>query len=157
MSESIIRGRLLGIDHGSKIIGVAVSEASGLLARPLTRITRSSREKDFAALNRLIQEQAVIGAVVGLPETPDGFAGVSQAETVLNWAARFAGHIPIPVYLWNETLSTFEAREMMGAGRERVDDVAAAIILQTFLDAIREGASIPDPVKPRRKGTDKMI
>jgi putative holliday junction resolvase len=150
-----ITGKLLGIDHGSKVIGVAVSDATGLIARPLTLITRTTREKDFAALLKIISEQNVIGVVVGLPETPEGFTGESQATVAQNWASRLAGQIDLPVYLWEETLSTFEAQEIIAQNnlkRARVDDIAAAVILQSFLDAHREAdATLPAPIKGRRR------
>ncbi len=149
-----ITGKLLGVDHGSKVIGVAVSDATGLVARPLILITRSTRDKDFAALSRMIAEQNVTGIVVGLPETPENFEGESQATIAQNWAARLAGQVAIPVYLWEETYSTFEAQEIIAQNnlkRARVDDIAAAVILQSFLDAHREVEHLPNPIKGRRK------
>lgn len=148
-------GRLLGLDHGQKVIGVAVSDGSGLIARPLTRITRTTRAKDFEAIRRLCTEQSVVGVVVGLPETPPGFTGVSQAETARNWALRLAGQVSIPVYLWNETLSTFEAQELAEThGRsatERVDDWAAAVLLSSLLEHLREGGAFPEPLQGRKR------
>ncbi len=149
------RGRLLGIDHGAKIMGIAVSDALPMIARPLQKLARSTRERDFAALNAIILAQGVVGVVVGLPETPPDFDGASQAETVRNWAARLAAQVNMPVYLWDETLSTAEAERLLeDAGqrrRDRVDDVAAAVILGSFIEAHSDGRAYPTPVAPRRK------
>ncbi len=146
-------GRLLGIDHGTVVIGLAISDPNRILARPLQLLRRSSRDQDFAAINTIIAEQNAAGIIVGLPETSPGFSGVSQAETVRLWAARLAGRVAVPVYLWNETLSTDEARRIAaerGLYPERVDDLAAAVILQTFLDEHPSGAVYPPPVRPGR-------
>ena len=149
-----IRGRLLGIDHGQRVIGLAISDPTQRLARPLQLFTRTTRVADFAALNSIVTEYQAVGIVVGLPETPPDFAGTSQSETVERWAARLAGQVSTPVYLWNETLSTDEAEHLLVGGRhsraERVDHVAAAIILQSFLDAHPPGTSYPVSVRPGR-------
>ncbi len=148
------RGKLLGIDHGAKVVGIAVCDATQMLARPLQLMTRSTRERDFATVNGLITAQQAVGIVVGLPETPENFDGVSQADTVQRWAVRLAGQVNIPVYLWEETFSTMEAENLIADSglkrRDRVDDVAAAIILQSFLDAHPPGTPYPAAVKPRR-------
>ncbi len=150
------RGRLLGIDYGSKIAGIALCDALQMVARPLQLLTRTTRERDFAALNAVISTHAVVGVVVGLPEVPDGFDGVSQAETVQRWAARLAAHVTPPIYLWEETFSTLEATRLLEeAGvkrRARVDDVAAAVILQSFIDAHPPGTDYPPLVKAGRHG-----
>ncbi len=149
-----IRGRLLGIDHGSAVIGVAISDPTQRLARPLQLLKRTTRAADFGALTGLITVHNVVGMVVGLPETSANFTGNSQADTVQRWAARLAGHISIPVYLWNETLSTDDAKQIVAEGGQsrpnRVDHIAAAVILQRFLDEHPVGASYPAPVKPGR-------
>lgn len=150
-------GRLIGIDHGARVLGVAVCDVTQTLARPLTRITRVTRERDFAALFRLIEEQGAVAVVVGYPQVTEGFTGESQAPQAENWAKRLAGIVTIPVYLWDETLSTFEAREILraqGRSAARVDDVAAAVILQSFLDARRAGAPLPRPVHGRRRAAE---
>ncbi len=154
MSDFSPRGRLLGIDHGAKVAGIAICDLSQMLARPLQLLKRTTREKDFAAINSLIAAHHIVGVIVGLPEVPDGFDGISQAATVQHWAARLAAHITPPVYLWEETFSTMEATRLAAeAGlkrRDRVDDLAAAVILQSFLDAHPLGSPYPTPVKPRR-------
>ncbi len=147
------RGRLLGIDHGNKVIGLAVCDAAWIAARPLRLLTRKNRAADFAAIQQILDEQHIAAIVVGLPDMPETFSGVSQAHTVRRWVSRLAAAVSIPVYLWDEQLSTFEARELAAeAGArsaERVDDRAAAVILQSFINAFPDGTPLPPPVKAR--------
>jgi len=153
VSQRSFPGRLLGIDHGLKIIGLAVCDPTGLIARPLRLLRRTSRRADFAAIARIIAEQGAIAVVVGLPLSPPHIAAHTQADTVRLWASRLAAAIPVPVYLWNERYSSQEAADLLAeVGRsqpERADAVAAAVILQSFLDALRdEGVPWPEPVTP---------
>ncbi len=146
-------GRLLGIDHGLKVIGLAICDPTGLIARPLRLLRRTSRRTDFAAIARVIAEQSAVAVVVGLPLSPPHITVHTQADTVRLWASRLAAAIPVPVYLWNERYSSQEAADLLAeAGRdqpERVDAVAAAVILQSFLDTLRdEGVPWPEPVAP---------
>lgn len=149
-------GRLLGIDHGLKVIGLAICDPTGLIARPLRLLRRTSRRTDFAAIARVIAEQGAVAVVVGLPLSPPHITVHTQADTVRLWASRLAAAIPVPVYLWNERYSSQEAADLLAeAGRdqpERVDAVAAAVILQSFLDTLRdEEVPWPEPVAPARK------
>jgi putative Holliday junction resolvase len=145
------RGVLLGIDHGAKVIGLAVCDASWIVARPLARLARTNRATDFAHIKALIIRHQACGVVVGIPETPADFKGQSQARTVRRWATRLAAAVPVPVYTWDERLSTFEAGRLRGeAGAdqvERLDDRSAAVILQSFIDAHPPGTALPAPLK----------
>lgn len=145
-------GRLLGIDHGLKVIGLAISDPTGLLARPLDLLRRTSKREDFARINEIIAAYDVVGLVVGLPVSPPEITVYTQADRVRLWASRLAAAVDVPVYLWNERYSTQEAEELLqAAGRERperIDAVAAAVILQGFLDARRAGEPMPAPVAP---------
>lgn len=146
-------GRLLGIDYGLKVIGLAICDPTGLIARPLRLLERTSKRADFAALSALIAEYEIAGVLVGLPESPPEVTTYTQADRVRLWAGRLAAAVPAPVYLWNERYSTQDAEELLAdAGRDRpdrVDAVAAAVILQSFLDARRdEGFPWPNPVAP---------
>jgi len=149
--------RLLGIDHGSTVIGVAICDASGLIARPLRLISRTTRAADFAALAKLIHEYQVGGLVVGLPITEARFQATSQAPIVERWAARLAASIDLPVYFWDETLSSDSAHQLADQiGRDpdaRIDDLAAAIVLQSFLDNHPPGTPYPPVVAPGRHAT----
>lgn len=146
-------GRLLGIDYGLKVIGLALCDPTGLIARPLNLLHRTSKAADFAHINALIAEHEVAACVVGLPESPPDITVYTQADRVRLWASRLAAAINVPVYLWNERYSTQEAEELLAeAGSERpdrVDAVAAAVILQGFLNALRDQITgWPDPVPP---------
>ena len=146
-------GRLLAIDHGLKVIGLAVCDPTGLIARPMGLITRTSKRADFARINAIIREQGAVGAVVGLPVSPPEITAYTQADRVRLWASRLAAAIPVPVYLWNERYSSQDAGELLiETGKslpDRIDAVAAAVILQSFLDALRdEGFPWPAPVPP---------
>jgi putative Holliday junction resolvase len=146
-------GRLLGIDYGLKVVGLAISDPTGLIARPLQLLTRASKKEDFAAINALIGQHEIAAVIVGLPESPPEITVYTQADRVRLWASRLAAAIPVPVYLWNERYTSQYAADILKeTGQERpdrIDDVAAAVILQMFLDAQRdEGMAWPDPVPP---------
>jgi len=152
MALSNLQGRLLGVDYGMKVIGLAVSDPSGMLARPLQLIYRKSKKEDFAKINTAIREQKTVALVVGLPESPPAITDYTQADRVRLWASRLAAAVNVPVMFWNERYSSWEAEEALAAARkarpERIDAHAAAIILQEFLDAHRDGTPWPDAVLP---------
>ena len=151
MSEAR-RGVLIGVDHGAKVIGLATCDAAWIVARPLQTFVRTTREADFAKINALIAAREAVGVVVGLPTMPEGFTGTDQAGTVRRWASRLAAAVPIPVYLWDESLSTFEAGERLaevGGQADRLDAHAAAVVLQSFIDAHPAGTPLPLPIKHR--------
>lgn len=155
MSAGDFPGRLLGIDHGLKVIGLAISDPTGLLARPLDLLYRTSKREDFARINELIAAHNVVALVVGLPVSPPEITVYTQADRVRLWASRLAAAVDAPIYLWNERYSTQEAEELLQAAErarpERIDAVAAAVILQEFLDARRAGEPWPEPVAPARE------
>lgn len=144
------RGRLLGIDHGSKVIGLAVCDANWVAARPLQLLERKSRAADFAEINKIIARQEIAAVVVGLPELPAEIVATNQATTVRRWASRLAAAVKIPVYLWDEQFSTATAELLLAeAGSQwsgRIDDRAAAVILQHFIDAHPAGSTLPNPL-----------
>jgi len=138
---SELSGRLLALDVGDRRVGVAVSDLSGRLARPLTIIVRRSKREDFAKIARLVEEQKATGLVVGYPLNMDDSIG-PQARRVQRYAAALGRAVPVPVILWDERLSSEEAADRLRAaagGRRRrrkyLDDVAAAVILQEYLNA----------------------
>jgi putative holliday junction resolvase len=142
------QGRLLGIDHGSQIIGLAICDANWTAARPLQLLARKSRSADFAALREIMAVQHIAGIVVGLPVLPEDKNATSQASTVERWATRLAAAVNVPVYLWDERYSTQEAEELRDSrDTERIDHIAAAVILQGFIDAHAEGIALPQPLK----------
>ena len=152
MSAPTFPGRLLGIDYGLRVLGLALSDPTGLIARPLDLFHRTSKAEDFDHIAAIIDEQQAVGAVVGLPLSPPEVTGYTQADRVRLWASRLAAAIPIPVYLWDERYSSQDAAELLDAtgqdAPDRIDAFAAAVILQSFLEARREGLPWPEPVVP---------
>lgn len=132
--------RTLGLDIGEKRIGVALSDSEGILATALTVIERKS---DDAALKRIIalaEEHEIERIVVGLPISLDGRMG-PQAQRVQSFADMLNERTELPVVTWDERFSTFDAeRVLMEAGlkrdkrKKRLDSVAAAFILQGYID-----------------------
>jgi putative Holliday junction resolvase len=145
--------KLLALDVGDRRVGVAVSDGTGLVASPLTVIHRTSKVEDFTKIARLVQEQNIEGLVVGHPLNHDGGVG-PQAQRVERYTAALADYLlergqELPIHLWDEYMSTQRAQEaMIAAGRkvrarrERVDAVAAAVILQDYLDEHRQTREI---------------
>lgn len=146
MSSGRPRGKVLGLDVGLARIGVAVGDGLGLTARPLTVIRRRSREADFMQLAVLLDKEQAIAVVCGLPLNMDGSEG-EQAATTRKWALRLAQALraiagrPFPVVFWDERLSTYAANEIIAQGdtKQPEDAVAAAVMLQSYLDAQRRG------------------
>ncbi len=134
--------RILALDIGERRIGVAVSDPTGTIARPLQTLERTSQEKDFAAIVELVTEHNAQLVVVGRPLTLRGEVG-PQAQEVERYASNLANALPVPVQMWDERYSTSIAEEILHqTGRKRkqrnrgeVDAVAAAVILQGFLDS----------------------
>jgi putative Holliday junction resolvase len=133
--------RALGIDPGTKRIGIAVSDTSGTIASPLMVLQRSkSKAHDLSELARIARVEAADVIVIGLPLNMDGSSGPA-AKAATAEARRLATLVDVPVELHDERLTTVSAdRSMMEAGlnaierRQRVDKVAAAIMLQSWLD-----------------------
>jgi putative Holliday junction resolvase len=141
-------GRLLGVDWGERRIGLALSDETRTLAQPLTTLTRRSGKRfPMRKLLTLLEQHAVTGVVVGLPLDQEG-AEAEAAAAARALAADIAQHSGQPVELWDERLTTARAlravRAMGGSTRGRKDDVdalAAALLLQHYLDAKRGSAT----------------
>jgi putative Holliday junction resolvase len=139
--------RALGLDLGTKRIGVAVSDRSGTVASPLTVVHRSrSRRHDHAAIASLVTEEEAELVVVGLPLSLSGDVGPA-ARAALAEADELATVVGVPVETHDERLTTvsaerslMEARMRAEARRRVVDKVAAAVMLQSWLDARRARA-----------------
>jgi putative Holliday junction resolvase len=141
--------KLLAIDHGLKRIGLAVSDESGLVARELMVITRKSNREDFERINRVAAEQGVSGIIVGVPERDEiETDGTTPADRIRRWIERYAQTTPLPIVTWDENLTSVDARELSirkgRKARDPIDDLAARVILQSYLDAVRDGlAQLP--------------
>lgn len=132
--------RILAVDPGAKRIGIAISDPSGTIANPLTVLKHVSRPVDAAAIAQLAAEMQVGMIVVGQAINEEGMPTV-QGRSAARLAAAIRQQTDIPVVLWDESDSTIAARQARLAlnvpRRKRsghLDDLAAAYILQTYLD-----------------------
>jgi putative Holliday junction resolvase len=136
--------RILAIDHGDCKIGLAISDETALIARPLTVLAHRSAADDAAEIAGLAGREAVGRIVIGLPLDSDGKEG-HHARRVRRWAEALQQATALPVEFWDESFSTAQASELgskrkaRGRHRPAADDaVAAAVILQEYLDARRD-------------------
>ena len=141
-------GALMGLDLGTKTIGVAVSDGVRLVASPHHTVKRRKFTQDAAELLALCQDREISGLVLGLPRNMDGSEG-PRAQSARAFARNLTGLLPLPCLLWDERLSTVAAeRALLEADTSRkrraevIDAVAASYILQGALDRMRniEGA-----------------
>jgi len=140
--------RVLGLDVGEKRIGVALSDPLGMIAIALTVIEGKTEADAIDRVIALAREHEAERIIVGLPRSLDGGMG-PQARKVQAFVDALAGRMDIPVVTWDERLSTVEAeRTLVRAGmkrdkrKKRLDSVAAALILQGYLDS--KGSKQPD-------------
>ena len=147
-------GVRLAVDVGSVRVGVAASDGTGMLASPVTVLTRDARrDADLDALAVLAVEREAVEVVVGLPRSMSGAEGVA-AQAARDYAVRLAARVaPVPVRLVDERLSTVSAqRDLHAAGRtvkssrSVIDAAAAVVILQGALDAERSAGNPPGEV-----------
>jgi putative Holliday junction resolvase len=133
-------GRLLGLDLGRTRHGVAVSDEMGVLATPLMVLRRhATRREDFITLQRLVESEQAVGVIIGLPSQASETVG-EQERWTLRYGKRLAGALPVPVAFWDESFSTFDAEAIVRRRREAsIDAIAAALILQDYLEARRVG------------------
>lgn len=133
-------GRLIGIDHGLKRIGVAVSDALGISARPLTIIRNDSPEASYHALQLIMTQQQAMGLVIGLPYNE---SNSQQMYHVKEWASGLHTYIAKPLIFWDEQLTSQDATEIAKQLKRKkedpIDDLAAMLILQSYLNALEDG------------------
>ncbi len=129
--------RSLGLDIGDRWIGVAMSDPQGILASPHTIIRRTDESSGINAILAIIDQNQVGAVVVGLPLSLKGSIG-SQAEKVQGFAQELSAHTKVPIEYRDERLTTVEAQRLMKmtkkGRKDRDDAVAAALILQEYLD-----------------------
>lgn len=135
--------RALGLDLGTKTIGLAVSDELGLTAQGLPTLERRGPRKDLEALHAVVAEYSVDRFVIGLPLNMDGSEG-PRAEATRKFGAALADATNLPVIYWDERLTTVAAQRALLEGdvsrkkrREVIDQVAAVLILQGWMDAQR--------------------
>ncbi len=134
--------RILALDHGSKRIGVAVSDETRTIAQPLEYIPAGPFADFLARLRQLIREKEIGLILVGLPRNMDGSYGPA-AEKVQTFVAALREAVVVPVKTWDERLTSAQANRVLIQGgvrrdkrKEKVDQTAAAILLQSYLDGI---------------------
>ena len=143
--------RILGLDVGERRVGIAISDPTGTVVRPLQTLVRSSRKEDFAAIAALVAENEVGLVVVGQPLSLDGTEG-PQARRVARYADALAAYLAVPVVPWDERFTTVAAEEILLQSRGKkkrrraraegqVDAIAAAVILQSYLDSRSNGVN----------------
>jgi putative Holliday junction resolvase len=133
-------GRVMGVDVGSVRVGIALSDESGLIAQPFQTIRRESRKGTVAAIGRLAKESGVSRIVVGLPLSMDG-SEQATSDDARKLAGAIESETGLEVQVWDERLTTAQAERLLIEGnvrrnkrKEVVDRIAAAVMLQSFLD-----------------------
>lgn len=136
-------GRLIGIDAGTKTLGLALSDVTRSIASAMETIRRTKFKADAARLLDLAAEHGVQGFVLGLPANLDGTEG-PRAQATRAFARNLNALSPLPILLWDERMTTLEAERMLiaaDASRKRradvIDKLAATLILQGALDRMR--------------------
>jgi putative Holliday junction resolvase len=129
--------KVLALDHGSARTGVAVSDPTGTIARPLAAIARVDAPAGRRQLDALIAAEAPERIVVGEPRSLSGERG-AQARAAAGFAGRLRARVTVPVDLWDERLTTIEAarRAREGGSRADIDSLAACVLLDAYLAAL---------------------
>ena len=143
--------KILAIDWGRVTLGLAVSDELGITAQGLTSLPRTTESRDLQAIEAFVQKLGVETIVVGLPKNMDGSLGLS-AEAAQDFARLLGDHLHIPVHLWDERLTSLAAERALVSARVRrrarravLDQVAATMILQSFLDRQKAMVDRGDP------------
>lgn len=140
-------GRVLGLDVGSRRIGIAVSDPLGITAQGLKTLQRRNKRHDLAALERVIREYQVREIVVGLPLRMSGEEGI-QSGKMQDFAEGLRNRFRLPVHMWDERLTSAEANRLLRETdlsiekrAKAVDRMAAVLILQGWMEGNRRPAS----------------
>jgi putative Holliday junction resolvase len=135
--------RILGIDYGKRRIGLAISDPSGFMAQPLATIDLKDDNDSIREIVRIINERSVEEVVVGLPVSLSGELG-QQARDVLQFIEELRSQTDVNIATWDERLSTSIAQRALtdtkakkARKKDLVDQIAAAVILQGYLDSRR--------------------
>jgi putative Holliday junction resolvase len=133
---------ILGIDLGKKRIGIAISDKTNTIASPKTILHRKSNQKDFLEIKKIIEENQVKSLVIGFPIDMNGLEN-EMTQFVENFANNFDFFLEkkLPIFLFDERLSSFEARSFakskLSRKKEFYDDIAASIILEQFISFLK--------------------
>lgn len=133
--------RILGLDHGTKRVGVAVSDELHMIAVPLEYIAPEPFADFLARLKEILREKEIELILIGMPRNMDGSYGPAALK-VQEFAAALKDAVAVPLKLWDERLTTTQAQKFLIQGgmrrdkrKEKVDQTAAAILLQSYLDS----------------------
>ncbi len=136
-------GRLMGIDHGTRRIGLAVTDAERKLAQPLETLNAKRPQAAFQRLQRLVQSHHIKALIVGYPYEMDGREG-PRCQSVRAFVRNIEPMVEVPVLYWDERLSSAAAKDyLQDAGLsskqriERIDEAAAAVILENLLGKLK--------------------
>lgn len=146
MSDEPAESRILGIDLGDVRVGLARSDPLGITAQPFGVLAGSDEERLLEEIERIVREESAGSVVIGLPLLMSGEDG-DRAVRARGFAAKLEERLPgIGVILWDERLTTVQAERAMIAGnvrrkkrRQKVDTIAASLILQSYLDSGAQG------------------
>ena len=134
--------RILAIDHGTKRMGIAISDEMRTIAQPLEYIAAEPLDKFFDRLAQIIAEKQISLIVVGVPRNMDGTYGPAAAK-VQEFVAALKGVVTVPIKSWDERLTSVQANRYLieadvrrSKRKEKVDKTAAAILLQSYLDSV---------------------
>lgn len=146
-AENPHESRILGLDVGSKRIGLAVSDLLGITAQGLETLQRQNKRLDFERLAEIVRQYQVVEIVVGYPLRMSGKEGI-QAEKMQLFAEELHKRTRLPVHLWDERLTSAEANRVLRDSEmsikrrgEAVDRMAAVLILQSWMEA-RDNAKL---------------
>lgn len=135
--------RILALDHGTKRIGVAISDEMRMIAQPLEFIPAHPFEGVTKRLREILTEKPADLIVVGMPRNMDGTYGPA-AEKVRDFVSALKSALPVPIRTWDERLTSVQANRVLIAAevnrrdrKAKVDKTAAAILLQSYLDSIQ--------------------
>lgn len=133
--------RILGLDHGTRRVGVAVSDEMHMIALPLEYIAPEPFADFLARLKEILREKEIELILIGMPRNMDGSYGPAALK-VQEFAAALKDAVTVPLKLWDERLTTTQAQKFLIQGgmrrdkrKEKVDQTAAAILLQSYLDS----------------------
>jgi putative Holliday junction resolvase len=134
--------RILALDHGTKRIGVAVSDELKMIAQPVEFIPAEPFAEFLARLQELLREKEIELIVVGMPRNMDGSYGPAALK-VQDFVAALRNAVTIPIQTWDERLTSVQANRFLIEGnvrrhkrKQKIDQTAAAILLQSYLDSI---------------------
>jgi putative holliday junction resolvase len=142
-SSPVAAGRILGLDVGSRRIGIAISDPLGITAQGLETLQRRNKRHDLEMLERIVRENDVREIVVGLPLRMSGAEG-TQSEKMQAFAEELRKRFRLPVHLWDERLTSAEANRLLRETElsiekraKAVDRMAAVLILQGWMESRR--------------------